>query len=169
MSEENNEPLNLAEKQPENQPRPVSELEAPFTPPKPTGKTPLWLGSTGGLLSAAYREEKYLICWSSPKDQVFEMPTGGVATMHSGDNMLYFAKKEQALALGRQLRGFKINNYKVWREFPNGDQVYLHPADGVFPEKVKKGRVAVASVNRKIGDNPEPSSLKFTGKNTFDV
>ncbi len=173
MSEENNEPLNLAEKQPENQPenQPLSAsgLESPFQPPKPTGKTPLWLGSTGGLLSAAYREEKYLITWNSPKEQVFEMPTGGAATMHSGDNMLYFAKKEQALCLGRQLRGFKINNYKVWREFPNGDQVYLHPADGVFPEKVNKGRVAVSTVNRKIGDNPNPISVKFTGKTIFDV
>jgi photosystem I subunit II len=137
--------------------------------PKPTGKTPLWLGSTGGLLSAAFREEKYLISWNSPKEQVFEMPTGGAATMLEGDNMLYFAKKEQALALGRQLKSVKINNYKVWREFPNGDQVYLHPADGVFPEKVNQGRVAVGSVSRKIGDNPNPISVKFTGKATYEV
>jgi photosystem I subunit II len=145
------------------------QAEPQTTNTKPVGKTPLWLGSTGGLLSAAYREEKYLIGWNSPKEQLFEMPTGGVATMHSGDNLLYFAKKEQALALGRQLRTFKINNYKVWREFPNGDQVYLHPADGVFPEKVNKGRVAVGSVSRKIGDNPNPISVKFTGKATYEV
>jgi len=147
----------------------VEQVAATFTAPKPTGKTPIWGGSTGGLLNSAFTEEKYLISWNSPKEQVFEMPTGGAATMVNGDNLLYLAKKEQVLALGTQLRKFKITNYKIWREFPNGDQVYLHPLDGVFPEKVKAGRVAVSSVSRKIGDNPEPISVKFTGKNTFDV
>ncbi len=136
---------------------------------RPSGKTPIWGGSTGGLLSSAYTEEKYLITWTSPKEQVFEMPTGGAATMHEGENMLYFAKKEQALALGRQLRTLKINNYKIWREFPNGDQVYLHPKDGVFPEKVNQGRVAVNSVARSIGKNPDPVKVKFTGKATYEV
>ncbi len=136
---------------------------------KPTGKVPTWGGSTGGLLSSAFTEEKYLITWNSPKEQYFEMPTGGAAIMHEGDNMVYFAKKEQALALGRQLRTFKINNYKIWREFPNGDQVYLHPKDGVFPEKVNQGRVAVGSVARKIGDNPSPGSIKFSGKEPYEA
>lgn len=146
------------------------QQEAPKAeaPGKPSGKVPMWPGSTGGLLASANTEEKYVITWSSSKQQVFEMPTGGAATMHSGDNMLYLAKKEQALALGTQLRKFKINNYKIWREFPNGDQVYLHPADGVFPEKVNAGRTAVNSVSRKIGDNPNPISVKFTGKATYD-
>jgi photosystem I subunit 2 len=140
-----------------------------FTAPKPTGKTPIWGGSTGGLLNAAFTEEKYLITWNTPKGFVFELPTGGAATAVAGDNLLYFAKKEQALALGTQLRKFKITNYKIWREFPNGDQVYLHPLDGVFPEKVNAGRVAANSVSRKIGDNPNPVSVKFTDKATYDV
>lgn len=138
-------------------------------PSKPSGKTPIWPGSTGGLLSAAYTEEKYFITWNSPKEQVFEMPTGGAATMNQGDNLLYLAKKEQCLALGTQLRKFKINNYKVYREFPNGDQVFLHPNDGVFPEKVNAGRVAVNSVSRKIGDNPNPIKVKFTGTATYEA
>ncbi len=145
------------------------EVQTVSAPSRPSGKTPIWGGSTGGLLSSAYTEEKYLITWTSPKEQVFEMPTGGAATMHEGANMLYFAKKEQALALGRQLRTFKINDYKIWREFPNGDQVYLHPNDGVFPEKVNKGRVAVNSVARSIGKNPDPATVKFSGKATYDV
>lgn len=145
------------------------QQEPASTPNRPSGKTPIWGGSTGGLLSSAYTEEKYLITWTSPKEQVFEMPTGGAAIMHEGENMLYFAKKEQALALGRQLRGFKINNYKIWREFPNGDQVYLHPADGVFPEKVNKGRVAVNSVARSIGKNPSPGQIRFSGKAPYEV
>lgn len=144
----------------------MSEAEAPS---KASGQTPLWPGSTGGLLSAAYTEEKYAITWTSTKQQVFELPTGGAATMLAGDNLLYLAKKEQALALGTQLRKFKINNYKIYREFPNGDQVLVHPQDGVFPEKVNEGRVAVGSVSRKIGDNPNPIKVKFTGKATYEV
>ncbi|BAD78733.1 photosystem I reaction center subunit II [Synechococcus elongatus PCC 6301] len=64
-----------------------------------TGKTPVFGGSTGGLLKSAETEEKYAITWTSTKEQVFELPTGGAAVMHEGDNLLYFARKEQALAL----------------------------------------------------------------------
>ncbi|MCY7274640.1 MAG: photosystem I reaction center subunit II, partial [Phormidesmis sp. CAN_BIN44] len=41
-----------------------------------TGQAPLFGGSTGGLLTKALVEEKYAITWTSPKEQVFEMPTG---------------------------------------------------------------------------------------------
>jgi photosystem I subunit II len=34
---------------------------------KLTGKTPIFGGSTGGLLSKAEVEEKYAITWNSPK------------------------------------------------------------------------------------------------------
>jgi photosystem I subunit 2 len=132
-------------------------------------KVPVWGGSTGGLLNAANTEEKYLITWTSKKEQVFEMPTAGAATMHAGPNMLYLAKKEQALALGAQLRKFKITDYKISREFPSGDKVHLHPKDGVFPEKVNEGREPVGTKSRKIGDNPNPITVKFTGKATHDV
>ena len=132
---------------------------------KLTGKTPIFGGSTGGLLSKADTEEKYAITWNSPKEQVFEMPTGGAATMVSGDNLLYMARKEQCMVLGGvQLRKFKITNYKIYRILPNGETTLLHPNDGVFPEKVNPGRVAVGSVDRNIGSNPERSKLKFTGK-----
>ena len=41
------------------------------------------------------------------------MPTGGAAIMKQGPNLVYFARKEQALALGKQLRtDFKINDYR---------------------------------------------------------
>jgi hypothetical protein len=33
-------------------------------------------GSTGTLLAAAEKEEKYVITWTSPKKQIFELPTG---------------------------------------------------------------------------------------------
>jgi hypothetical protein len=39
------------------------------------------------------------------------MPTGA-AIMRNGENLLYLARKEQCLALGTQLRTFKINNYR---------------------------------------------------------
>ncbi len=134
-----------------------------------TGKTPIFGGSTGGLLSKADVEEKYAITWTSTKQQVFEMPTAGAATMVEGDNLLYMARKEQCLALGGQLRTkFKIVNYKVYRVTPTGDTTLLHPNDGVFPEKVNAGREFNGKVDRNIGSNPEPAKLKFSGKRTYD-
>jgi photosystem I subunit II len=134
-----------------------------------TGKAPLFPGSTGGLLTKAEVEEKYAITWSGKKADVFEMPTGGAATMNEGENLLYLARKEQCLALGTQLKSkFKITDYKVYRVFPNGEIQYLHPADGVFPEKVNEGREIVNHVPRNIGSNPNPSTLKFSGKRTID-
>jgi photosystem I subunit 2 len=136
-----------------------------------TGQAPLFGGGTGGLLTKALVEEKYAITWTSPKEQVFELPTGGAAVMRQGDNLLYLARKEYCIALGgQQLRAkFKINNYKIYRIFPNGEIQYLHPSDGVFPEKVNEGRPYVGKIERNIGRNPEPSTIKFSGKQTWDV
>lgn len=137
-----------------------------------TGQTPKFGGSTGGLLSAADREEKYAITWTSSQEQAFEMPTGGAAIMHEGENLLYFARKEQCLALGTQLRTKfkpKMEDYKIYRVYPNGEIQYLHPADGVFPEKVNQGREYNGKIERKIGDNPEPATLKFSGKAPYEV
>lgn len=137
-----------------------------------TGKTPIFGGSTGGLLTKADIEEKYAITWTSKSEQVFEMPTGGAAVMHEGENMLYLARKEQCLALGTQLRTKfkpKIEDYKIYRIYPSGETEYLHPKDGVFPEKVNAGREAANSVGRKIGNNPNPSTVKFSGKATYEV
>ena len=136
-----------------------------------TGKTPIFGGSTGGLLTKAEVEEKYAITWTSTQQQVFEMPTGGAAVMNSGENLLYLARKEQCLALGTQLRTKfkpKIDDYKIYRVFPSGEVDYLHPKDGVFPEKVNDGRPYANKVDRNIGSNPEPSSLKFSGRNSYD-
>lgn len=136
-----------------------------------TGQAPLFGGSTGGLLTKALVEEKYAITWTSSKEQVFEMPTGGVAIMREGENLLYLARKEQCLALGTQLRTKfkpKIEDYKIYRVFPDGSTEYLHPKDGVFPEKVNEGREYHGKIDRNIGSNPEPIRVKFTGKNTYD-
>ncbi|WP_413167329.1 photosystem I reaction center subunit II PsaD [Capilliphycus salinus ALCB114379] len=137
-----------------------------------TGKPPIFGGSTGGLLSKAEIEEKYAITWTSPKEQVFEMPTGGAAVMNEGENLLYLARKEQCLALGTQLRTKfkpKIENFKIYRIFPNGEMEYLHPKDGVFPEKVNEGRDFYGKIDRNIGSNPDPAKLKFSGKTTYEV
>ena len=137
-----------------------------------SGAMPKFGGSTGGLLTKAEVEEKYAITWTSKKEQVFEMPTGGAATMNAGENLLYLARKEQCLALGTQLRTkFKprIQDYKIYRVYPSGETQYLHPADGVFPEKVNEGRDFNGKVDRKIGDNPNPVTLKFSGKAAYDV
>ncbi|WP_416674458.1 photosystem I reaction center subunit II PsaD [Egbenema bharatensis] len=136
-----------------------------------TGQTPLFGGSTGGLLSKADEEEKYAITWTSSKEQVFEMPTGGAAIMRQGENLLYLARKEHCIIMGAQLRTKfkpKIEDYKIYRIYPNGEIQYLHPADGVFPEKVNQGRGQVNTIDRNIGSNPEPAAVKFTGKRTYD-
>lgn len=137
-----------------------------------TGQMPKFGGSTGGLLSAADREEKYAITWTSSKEQVFEMPTGGAAIMNEGENLLYLARKEQCLALGTQLRTKfkpKMEDYKIYRIYPSGETQYLHPADGVFPEKVNEGREFNGKKDRSIGKNPEPVTIKFSGKAPYDV
>ncbi|AFZ29137.1 photosystem I protein PsaD [Gloeocapsa sp. PCC 7428] len=136
-----------------------------------SGQTPIFGGSTGGLLTKAFREEKYVITWTSPKQQVFEMPTGGTAIMQQGPNKLELARKEYCIALGgQQLRTkFRITDYKIYRVYPNGEVQYLHPSDGVFPEKVNEGRQKVGYVDRNIGKNPDPAKLKFSGMTTYNA
>jgi photosystem I subunit 2 len=129
-------------------------------------------GSTGGWLEAAETEEKYVMTWTnaSKTKVIFEMPTGGAAIMKQGPNLVYFARKEQCLALGKQLRTkFKINDYRVFRLFPSGEIQFIHPKDGVFPEKVNAGRVAVGKREFSIGKNPNPASVKFTGSTSFET
>ena len=122
------------------------------------------------MLRSARTEEQYAITWTSKKKQGFELPTGGAALMHEGANLMYFARKEQCLALGRQLRKFKpsIKDYKVFRIYPNQEPLLVHPANGTFPEKVTEDRVAVNTNMRKVGDNPSPHTVKFTDNNVFD-
>jgi len=136
-----------------------------------SGQTPIFGGSTGGLLTKAEREEKYAITWTSPREQVFEMPTGGAAIMRQGKNLLYLARKEYGIALGgQQLRAkFKITDYKIYRIYANGEIRMIHPSDGVFPEKVNAGRPMVRYVDRNIGRNPSPSEIKFSGRQPYDV
>eukprot|EP00475_Leptophrys_vorax_P023312 TRINITY_DN318_c0_g1_i1.p1 TRINITY_DN318_c0_g1~~TRINITY_DN318_c0_g1_i1.p1 ORF type:complete len:197 (+),score=27.84 TRINITY_DN318_c0_g1_i1:104-694(+) len=149
----------------------AAEAPAGFTAPELKSDTPspIFGGSTGGLLRKATVEEFYVITWESPKEQIFEMPTGGAAIMRSGANSLKLARKEQCLALGTQLRTkFKIN-YQFYRVFPSGEVQYLHPKDGVYPEKVNAGR-ANANVNlRSIGENVDPAVVKFTNKRAIDL
>ncbi len=135
-----------------------------------SGQTPIFGGSTGGLLTKAYEEEKYAITWTSPKEQPFEMPTGGTAIMRQGENLLYIARKEYGIFLGgQQLRKLKITDYKIYRIYPSGETQLIHPADGVFPEKVNQGREKVRYNDRRIGENPSPASLKFSGTATYDA
>jgi len=133
-------------------------------------------GSTGGWLQAAETEEKYVMTWTNsntkitPEENIFEMPTGGAAIMKKGPNLVYFARKEQCLALGKQLRtDFKINDYRIFRLFPSGEIQFIHPKDGVFPEKVNEGRIAVGKREFSIGKNPNPASIKFTGATSFEA
>ena len=132
-------------------------------------------GSTGGWLQAAETEEKYVITWTNDRKQmdqeknIFEMPTGGAAIMKQGPNLVYFARKEQCLALGKNLRtAFKINDYRIFRLLPSGEIQFIHPKDGVFPEKVNDGRTAVGKRDFSIGKNPNPSTVKFTKNPSYE-
>ena len=128
-------------------------------------------GSTGGWLQAAETEEKYIITWSSDKNgnSIFELPTGGAAIMKPGLNLIYFARKEQCLALGKQLRtNFKINDYRIFRLVPSGEIQFLHPKDGVFPEKVNEGRIAIGKREFSIGKNTNPATIKYTGIPSYE-
>ena len=66
------------------------------------------------------------------------------------------------------ITNIKINDYKIYRIFPSGEVQYLHPKDGVFPEKVNAGRTAVNNRNFSIGKNPNPVSVKFSGISTYE-
>ncbi len=125
-----------------------------------SGQTPIFGGSTGGLLTKAAVEEKYAITWTSSKKQVFEMPTGGAAIMNEGENLLYLADQEHV----PQPLGDGVTAHR-----PSGETQYLHPADGVFPEKVNEGRGQVNTIGRNIGANPDPATVKFSGKTPYEV
>jgi photosystem I subunit 2 len=126
-------------------------------------------GSTGGWLEAAEKEEKYVMTFTGQKKVIFEMPTGGAAIMKDGQNVVYFARKEQCLALAKQLKtNWKINDYRIFRIFPSGETQFLHPKDGVFPEKVNEGRIAIGKKEFSIGKNPNPAAMKFSSLNSYD-
>jgi photosystem I subunit 2 len=152
--------------------RAETATEAPkWTEPtlNPDTPSPIFGGSTGGLLRKAQVEEFYVITWESPKEQIFEMPTGGAAIMRKGPNLLKLARKEQCLALTTQLR----NKFKCtpcfYRVYPSGEVQYLHPKDGVYPEKVNAGRQGVNQNFRRIGDNVNPIKVKFTGQGPMEI
>ena len=137
----------------ESIPRPEDLLESP--------KFPMFEGSTGGYMSRSTRE-RHAITWTAKDQNKFEMPTGGFAIMNKGENLCYFRKKEQCISLGKQLRKMKIENYKIYRLKKDGTVIFMHPADGVFPEKVNKGRVQVNGRPFTIRGNPQQSELKWT-------
>merc|ERR1712151_124183 len=102
------------------------------------------------------------ITWTSKEAFVFELPTAGIAVMNAGENLCYFRKKEQCIALGKQLKARKITNYKIYRIAKDGTVTFMHPADGVFPEKVNKGRVQVNGRPFTVGQNPRQGAVKWT-------
>ncbi|CAL6413883.1 unnamed protein product [Bathycoccus prasinos] len=151
--------------------RAEGEAAPAWSAPKldPNTPSPIFGGSTGGLLRKAQVEEFYVLTWEAKKEQIFEMPTGGAAIMRKGPNLLKLARKEQCMALVTTFRAKKIANGCIYRVFPSGEVQYLHPKDGVYPEKVNAGRVGANQNMRSIGKNTNPVNVKFQGKGTFDV
>jgi photosystem I subunit II len=113
------------------------------------------------VTSSLQVEEFYVITWDAKKEQIFEMPTGGAAIMRQGPNLLKLSRKEQCLALLTQLRTKFKTNGCFYRVFPNGEVQYLHPKDGVYPEKVNKGREGVNLNMRRIGQVPNPVEVRI--------
>lgn len=92
------------------------------------------------------------------------MPTGGAAIMRAGPNLLKLARKEQCLALTTQLRSKFKTDACFYRVFPSGEVQYLHPKDGVYPEKVNEGRQGANQNPNLIGENTNPVKVKFIFK-----
>jgi PsaD len=67
-----------------------------------------------------------------------------------------------AFRLAQQGRTYTtcINTYVL----PMLQVQYLHPKDGVYPEKVNAGRSAVNANKGRIGENLNPVQIKFSGK-----
>ena len=133
------------------------------------GQVPRFVQSTGGMPPLAFVEERYGITWMSKSEQGFELPTGGAGLMHEGANVMYFARKEQCLALSRQLKKMKpaIKEFKVFRVIEGEEPVVVHSSDNK-PEKLDKSRKQVNTNMRKISDNDSPHLHKFSNSNTFD-
>ena len=133
------------------------------------GQVPKFIQSTGGMPPLAFVDERYGVTWNSKEEMPFELPTGGAGVMHEGANVMYFARKEQCLALTRHLKKLKpgIKEYKVYRVVEGEEPALLHSSDNK-PEKMQKDRKQVNTNMRKINENVSQHSLKFTKRNTFD-
>merc|ERR1712054_177504 len=59
-------------------------------------------------------------------------------------------------------RKMKIENYKIFRIAKDGTVKFMHPADGVFPDKVNKGRVATNFRPFSCGKNAQQGLFKYT-------
>eukprot|EP00930_Biecheleria_cincta_P013245 TRINITY_DN1190_c0_g1_i8.p1 TRINITY_DN1190_c0_g1~~TRINITY_DN1190_c0_g1_i8.p1 ORF type:complete len:262 (-),score=57.50 TRINITY_DN1190_c0_g1_i8:214-999(-) len=143
----------------------AAEFKAEFIP-RPedltdSPKFPMFGGSTEGYFSKSTRE-RHAVTWTSKTAQEFEMPTGGPAIMNQGENLVYLRKKEQCITLGKQLRKMKIDNYKIYRLRKDGTVIFMHPADGVFPEKVNKGRTQVNGRPFSVGQNAQQGQVIWT-------
>ena len=133
------------------------------------GLTPKFIQSTGGMPPLAFVDERYGVTWNSKEERPFELPTGGAGVMHEGANVMYFARKEQCLALTRHLKKLKpgVKEYKVYRIIEGEEPALVHTSDDK-PEKLNKERKQVNTNMRKINENVSQHSLKFTKRNTFD-
>tara|TARA_Y100000768_G_scaffold263469_1_gene200986 strand:+ start:391 stop:855 length:465 start_codon:yes stop_codon:yes gene_type:complete len=133
------------------------------------GQVPKFIQSTGGMPPLAFVDERYGVTWNSQEERPFELPTGGAGVMHEGENVMYFARKEQCLALTRHLKKLKpgVKEYKVYRVIEGEEPTLVHSSDNK-PEKLQKDRKQVNTNMRKINENVSQHSLKFTKRNTFD-
>jgi len=76
--------------------------EAPWSPPKlnPNTPSPIFGGSTGGLLRKAQVEEFYVLTWEAPKEMIFEMPV----RVRASRRRVFLRARRRRVARGRRRR-----------------------------------------------------------------
>jgi hypothetical protein len=93
----------------------MAATEAPsgFTPPQLKADTPspIFGGNTGGLLRQAQEEEFYVITWDSPKEQIFELPTG-MKVSRSSFSSSSFLPCFEAIFFTRKLKDNRIETLR---------------------------------------------------------
>ena len=78
--------------------------------------SPIFGGSTGGWLRAAEVEEKYAITWTSPKEQIFEMPTGGAAIMRLRLRIIKFIEFSQVVKYNTCILKMAFSQKKLMKD-----------------------------------------------------
>ena len=125
---------------------------------------PIFEGSTGGWLRAAKKEARYAIKWSSKKEQIFELPTGGAAIMRGGDNVMYFSPQGAMPGARHAAADVQDHGLPHLPDLRDGRGQFLHAKDGVFPEKSNEGRISVGKQEFSIGKSKAGWKDDGTGK-----
>ncbi|CAL9075180.1 unnamed protein product, partial [Musa acuminata var. zebrina] len=112
--------------------------------------------------------EFYVITWDSPRSKCSRCPPAALPSC--GRAQPAEAGAQGTVPGARHPAAVQVQDQvPVLPGVPNGEVQYLHPKDGVYPEKVNPGRQGVGQNMRSIGKNVSPIEVKFTGKQVYDL